>query len=135
MQKTVSGPFTVRHSGVGAWQLTTQTGVEVLLTGTGADSTDILQGPGFDTLVLEWLADSVRVTTRGAQGVRSLVTSSVLIHEPRPKLYEVLPLAGFDAAAQRFWRRIFGLMRIPGGRYLLRFIARRGRRPGPAAET
>jgi hypothetical protein len=127
MQKTVSGPFTVRNLGAGAWQLTTQTGTEVLLRGAGAAAPEILQEPGLAALGLEWSTDAVRVTTRGAQGVRSLVSRSALVHEPRPHLYENLPLASFDADAQRFWRRIFGLIRIPGGRYLLRFIARRGR--------
>jgi hypothetical protein len=42
-------------------------------------------------------------------------------------LYEALPLAGFDATARRFWRRVFLLVRLPGGRYLLRLIAQRKR--------
>ena len=37
---------------------------------------------------------------------------------------DILPLAQFDQKAKRFWGRVFRLMRIPGGRYLLRFLAR-----------
>ena len=135
MQKTVSGPFTVRNLGAGGWQLTTQTGVEVLLRGAGAAAPEILQETSLASLRLEWSTDAVRVTTRDAQGVRSLVSRSALVHEPRPRLYEKLPLASFDVDAQRFWRRVFGLIRFPGGRYLLRFIARRGRGKPRAAKT
>ena len=135
MQKTVSGPFTVRNLGAGAWQLTNQTGVEVLLRGAGTAAPEILQEPSLASLGLEWSTDAVRVTTRDARGIRSLVSRSALLHEPRPRLYEKLPLASFDADAQRFWRRVFGLIRIPCGRYLLRFIARRGRGKPHAAKT
>jgi len=56
-----------------------------------------------------------------------LKTRNAIIHEPLTRLYEGLPLASFDPAARRFWRRVFRLVRIPGGRHLLRFIARRSR--------
>ena len=134
MQKTVSGPFTVRSLGAGSWQLTTHTGIEVQLRGAGPAAPEILQEPGLDALGLEWSNDAVRLTARGARSVRSFVSRSALVHEPRPRLYETLPLASFDADAQRFWRRIFRLIRIPGGRYLLRFIARRGRKKSRAAK-
>jgi hypothetical protein len=42
-------------------------------------------------------------------------------------LYDSLPLADFDRSAQRFWNRVFRVMRLPGGRFLLRFLARGGR--------
>jgi len=35
------------------------------------------------------------------------------------ELYAALPLAQFDRRARRFWRRVFLLVRIPGGRSLL----------------
>jgi hypothetical protein len=135
MQKTVSGPFTVRNLGAGSWQLRTQTGIEVQLRGAGAAAPEILQEPGLDALVLEWSTNTVRVTSRGARGARRLASRSAWVHESLPRLYETLPLASFDAGAQRFWRRIFRLMRIPGGRYLLRFIARRGRSKPRASTT
>jgi len=135
MQKTVSGPFTVRNLGAGSWQLTTPIGIEIQLRGVGAAAPEILQEAGLEALALEWNTDAVRVTARDARGVRSLVSRSALVHEPRPRLYETLPLASFDADAQRFWRRIFRLIRIPGGRYLLRFIARRGRSKPRSAKT
>jgi hypothetical protein len=36
-------------------------------------------------------------------------------------------LADFDARARRFWRRVFVLVRIPGGRRLLGMLARASR--------
>ena len=50
--------------------------------------------------------------------------TSAIVHEPLGHLYESLPLVKFDAKARRFWRRVFRLVRIPGGRYLLKFLAR-----------
>ncbi len=44
-------------------------------------------------------------------------------------LYDSLPLVKFDADARRFWRRVFGLVRIPGGRYLLKFLSALGGKP------
>ena len=66
----------------------------------------------------------------GASGVRYFKCGGAVLHEPQMQLYSALPLAQFDAKAQRFWRRIFRLLRIPGGRIVLRWIARR-RRAGP----
>ena len=135
MQKTVSGPFTVQNLGAGAWQLTTQAGALVLLRGADAAAPEILQDPSLSALCMEWSVDAVRLTARGAPSVRYLIARSALVHEVRPRLYEKLPLASFDAVAQRFWRWVFGLMRVPGGRYLLRFIARRGRGKRRALKT
>ena len=56
---------------------------------------------------------------------RSVQTHSAIVHEPLARLYEALPLAELDAKARRFWRRVFRLVRIPGGRYLLLAMARR----------
>ena len=52
---------------------------------------------------------------------------SAIVHEPLPFLYEALPLASVDAKHRRFWRSIFRIVRIPGGRYLLGVLARRRR--------
>ena len=43
------------------------------------------------------------------------------------ELTEPDPLAGLDEKARRFWRRVFRLVRIPGGRHLLGVLARRSR--------
>ena len=128
MRKMVSGPFSVRNLGAGAWHLASngESGAEMFVRGAGPHAPELLQDPTVSGLSLDWRADGVRIAVAGAAGVRHLTARTVVVHEPRPRLYENLPLAGFDADAKRFWRRIFRLIRIPGGRLLLRYIARRG---------
>ena len=105
------------------------------MRGADADASDLLGPPRIAKIALEWRGDAVSVTVSGAQGTRLLSVSSAFIHEPQPGLYEKLPLAGFDAGARRFWRRIFRLMRIPGGRFLLGVVSRaRRRRRGTASQ-
>jgi hypothetical protein len=66
--------------------------------------------------------------TSGEQ--RSVIrTQTVIVHEPLANLYAALPLATLDANARRFWRRVFTLVRIPGGRHLLGILGRRRRDP------
>jgi hypothetical protein len=127
VQKSVSGLFTARSLGAGAWQLTTAAaaGAEIFLLGAGSDAPVLLKDMRMSSVGIEWRADGVRVALSGDTGIRHLRVAGAVIHEPQPRLYEALPLAGFDADAQRFWRRVFGLMRVPGGRFLLRFLARR----------
>lgn len=131
MRQTLSGPFSARHLGTGLWQLTTAApaGPEIFLRAR-PDEPELLQHVSIATLGLEWRVDGVRVALSGANGVRYVTASSAIIHEPKVLLYAALPLAAFDAHAKRFWRRVFILMRIPGGRFLLRFLARlsRGKR-------
>ncbi len=133
--RTVSGPFSARKLRPGLWHLYSEASVgpELFLDGVGVEADELLQGGPFAALRLEWLADEVTVTLAGVNGVVGRVCQlparSAVLHEPKPRLYEALPLADFDSGAKRFWNRVFSLLRIPGGRYLLRFIARR--RPQP----
>jgi len=131
MSKILSGPFAARSLGKSVW----------LLTGDAADAPEVLvRGPresvGFppDVLIanvtVTWHEDGVDVTLDSPAGVRSFRAASVIVHEPNGRLYQSLPLAGFDADARRFWRRVFRLIRIPGGRLLLGLIARRRRGKG-----
>jgi hypothetical protein len=132
MHQTLSGPFFARHLGSGVWQLTTgaAAGPEIFLRDARPDKPELIVDMSITTLGVEWRIDGVRVALSGANGVRFLTAGSALIHEPRVHLYEALPLAVFDSDAKRFWKRVFRLMRIPGGRLLLRFLARG--RPGKA---
>ncbi|MGA2189644.1 MAG: hypothetical protein ABSH33_14015 [Steroidobacteraceae bacterium] len=132
VQQSVAGPFYARHLGSGVWQLTTgvPAGPEIFLCGARPDEPGLLSGESITALGVEWRADGVRVALSGAHGVRHLSAGSAIVHEPAPRLYEAVPLAVLDAEAKRFWRRVFWLMRIPGGRLLLRFLARGGRGRG-----
>jgi hypothetical protein len=78
----------------------------------------------FDTISIEWHADGVIVSLPGAAPIRA---RSAMVHEPKPELYAVLPLPRFAESQRRFWWRVFRLVRIPGGRWLLTRLARRSR--------
>ena len=127
MQQTVSGPFKAQHFGAGTWRLCAGMGFgrEVYLQGAGPAAPDLFTDASITALTVEWRPDGVLVAVIGITGVRHLNARSVIIHEPKGQLYENLTLANFDSDARRFWKRVFRLMRIPGGRFLLGFIARR----------
>jgi len=134
MSKILAGPFSARPLGAGSWVLTAgfADGPEVYLQGIEPGA-EFLATVAIEKLTVAWRGDGVELTLSAANGVRILEAASAIIHEPRPQLYDSLPLAGFDADARKFWNRVFRLMRIPGGRRLLGFIARRkrGNRNGP----
>jgi hypothetical protein len=86
-------------------------------------------GAPLNDLGIEWQTRRVVLLTMLSGGrVATVEASEVIVHEPVPKLYESLPLADFDARARRFWRRVFALVRIPGGRLLLGIVAHLSRR-------
>jgi hypothetical protein len=135
-QRSLSGQFSATRLNSGLWQLTAATpgGATVYLRGVGSEASNLLAGTRVTALEFDWRADGVMVGMTGADGVRHFKSESVFIHDPKTLLYENLPLATFDANAQRFWRRVFRLIRIPGGRLLLGAIARRRGRRGPASQ-
>ncbi|HWJ35049.1 MAG TPA: hypothetical protein VNR70_07270 [Steroidobacteraceae bacterium] len=126
MRQTVSGRFSARNLGGGAWQLVAgaASGTEIFLQGAGPDALELLQDASISVLGFEWHVDGVEIAVTGANGVRYLTTESAIIHAPSAHVYDGLPLARFDSDAKRFWTRVFRLIRIPGGRFLLGFIAR-----------
>lgn len=127
-RRTVAGPFSGRERGAGWWELS-GAGLEIHLRVAVPGAVEPLRDSAITSLELQWHAEGVAINVRGSRGSRSLVATTVFIHEPRAQLYQGLPLAGFDPSARRFWRRIFALMQIPGGRFLLGMIARRRSRP------
>jgi hypothetical protein len=133
VRRNVSGPFTARSLGTGVWHLAedtptgTPSGAEIYLQGAGPEASEVLQGASIAMLGVEWHPGGAKLALTVAGGVRYLTIGSAIIHEPKARLYEGLPLASFDTDAKRFWTRVFRLMRIPGGRFLLKFIARRNR--------
>ena len=78
----------------------------------------------FKGVRIEW-GGATLLTLGSARGDRSRRVQDVVVHEPRGHLYDALPLARFDDPARRFWRRVFTLVRLPGGRFLLGLLARR----------
>ncbi len=127
----VAGNFVGRPLGPGAWHLTTGAsgGPEIYVVGAEPNSALTLRGARFTSVSCEWHSGGALLGLTSPAGVKYLNARNATIHEPLTGLHERLPLVGFDDAARRFWRRLFRLVRIPGGRYLLGFIARRARGP------
>jgi hypothetical protein len=133
MTYSLAGPFAAFAAGNGAWRLSAGApsgpGVQILLRGTSADAARFFaDAPRIERIVLDWSRDIVIVTLTVAGGIGALTAHSAIVHEPQDQLYRCLPLAEFDAGAQAFWRRVFRLLRLPGGRFLLGLMTRRERR-------
>ena len=129
-RRNFSGAFLPQNRGNGAWQLSSPAPheIDVFLRDAerGAERT-FGTGPLID-LGIEWHAGKVLLTFMAQEKVASVEATTAIVHEPLDQLYECLPLISIDADARRFWRRIFRLVRIPGGRFLLKLLARSRRR-------
>ena len=130
LRRNFSGAFLPQDLGSGAWQLSRAAPHEINVflrdTERGAERS-FGTGPLID-LGLEWDAEKVLVTFMSDDRAASVEVASAIVHEPLEHLYERLPLVSIDADARRFWRRVFRLVRIPGGRYLLKLLVRSRRR-------
>ena len=101
-------------------------GVEIYLIGADSGAVRIMRDANA-LVAIEWRDHGVLVTLSSDAGPTSLQARAALVHEPFAQLYQSLPLARLEDSARRFWRRVFRLVRIPGGRHLLRFLAARRR--------
>jgi len=136
-RRSLPGPFSAAKLNSGLWLLTAEApdGARVFLRGAAPDASKLLAEPRITALEFEWRTEAVMVSITGAGGARHFKSESVFIHTPAARLYDSLPLASFDADAQRFWKWVFRLIRIPGGRLALGAIARRRRgRSGTASQ-
>ena len=129
MRRKLPGTFLTRDLGEGAWRLSRGEAapIDVFLRGTESGAADALRSPFVRDVDIEWRAETVVLTMTSAEQVRTVKAQSAIVHEPLARLYEALPLVSLDAKARRFWRRVFRLVRLPGGRYLLGVLARRTR--------
>jgi hypothetical protein len=127
MRRKLPGTFLPHYLGEDAWRLSCSGSarVEVFVRGAGSQAADMFGAPDVHDIAIEWLAGGVLLTVSSAGRPDPLRAKSAIVHEPLPCLYEGLPLAGVDAKHRRFWRGIFWVMRIPGGRLLLGVLARR----------
>jgi hypothetical protein len=127
LRRNFSGAFLPQDRGNGSWQLSRAAPHEINVFLRDAEhgaqrafGTGLLLDLG-----IEWHAEKVLLTFVSGEKVASVEAASAIVHEPLDHLYEGLPLVSIDANARRFWRRVFRLVRIPGGRYLLKALARR----------
>jgi hypothetical protein len=129
MRRNLPGAFLAGDLGGGAWRLSRSElpPLEVRLRAADPHAADVLRAGHVQDVAVEWRPDSavLHLTSQGRQ--MTLQMRSAIVHEPLVRLYDALPLADFDSKARRFWRRVFRLVRIPGGRHLLGILARRGR--------
>jgi len=125
MQRIMKGPLEQRELAPGAWAWATPGGGELLIRGADPGAAELLRGAVPSAVSVDWLKDGVLVTLITDSGPRPLRAHVAVMHEPLARLYETLPLARFEPEARRFWGRVFFLVRIPGGRRLLKLVARR----------
>jgi hypothetical protein len=129
MRCHLPGTFLPRDLAEGAWRLSRSEPqpIDVILRGAESSAAEVFRALEVSDIDIEWGAEAAVLTLTTAERRRSIKTQSAIVHEPLPRLYEALPLVSFDDKARRFWRRVFRLVRIPGGRYLLGALARRTR--------
>jgi len=126
MRRKLSGAFTAVDVGYGAWRLTQSEppGITVYLKGMPADAGATLRGGVASDIEIHWGERTVSLTFGVAGRPHRIETASAIVHEPKPHLYDALPLATFEPEARRFWQRVFRVVQIPGGRHLLGIFAR-----------
>lgn len=129
-RRNFSGAFLVHDGGNGKWRLSRSVPhpADVYLQGAEPDAARALEATPLVELGIEWHADKALLTFVSGGRIASVAAASAIVHEPLEALYGGLPLASIDADARRFWRRVFRLVRFPGGRHLLRLLTRSRRR-------
>jgi hypothetical protein len=122
-------PFDVEDCGGGLWCLRQHATLEAAVYIRG--SLPFAQLSKCEALGIDWLDQGGALVSMVLPSQTVTVqVKGAFVHEPRPNLYRELPLGRLDARTARFWRRVFGLVRLPGGQYLLGWLAARSRRPG-----
>ena len=126
MRRNFSGAFTSHDRGGGAWQLMRSAPHEttVYVHDAQRDAAKIFGSSRISDLGIEWRGEKALLTFMSGGKAASVAAESAIVHEPLGDLYAGLPLAGVDADARRFWRRVFALVRLPGGRFLLKLLTR-----------
>jgi hypothetical protein len=129
IDRSFIGRFAGRELGPGTWRLSVlePAPVDIYLIGAEPNAAASLSEQTLTAATIEWRDDGVLSRLEGAAGARFVKAHNAIVHESLGELYEALPLVPFDPAAQRFWRRVFRLVRIPGGRHLLGLVAHRAR--------
>jgi hypothetical protein len=125
MQQLIRGPLEQRELSPGTWRWSAPGGVELLIRGTEPGADEVLRSAAPRAISVDWLKEGALVTLITEAGPRLLRARAAIVHAPIARLYETLPLMRFEPRARRFWRRVFFLVRIPGGRRLLGLLARR----------
>jgi hypothetical protein len=127
-RRNFSGRFQALDRGNGAWQLSRGAPHEIDVYLRGAQRGTQAFGLGqLEGLCIEWQEKTALLSFTAGSGAGTVEAAIAVVHEPLQNLYESLPLASIDADARRFWRRVFRVVRLPGGRFLLRLLTRPAR--------
>ena len=126
MRRNFSGAFLAQDRGSGSWELIRSAPHEttVFVRDAERDAAVVFGLGQISDLGIEWRDEKALITFMSGGKVSSVAASSAIVHEPLGDLYAGLPLATIDADARRFWRRIFALVRFPGGRFVLKLLTR-----------
>jgi hypothetical protein len=131
MRRNFSGEFAAQDLGKNVWRLARAAPhrVDVIVPGArqGSAASSVARAFGTEAVTnlgIEWHSDMALLSFMSGDRVETVEGATVIVHEPLRHLYAGLPLAEFDQKAKTFWSRVFRLVRIPGGRFLLRFLAR-----------
>jgi hypothetical protein len=118
MRRNFSGAFVAHDRGDGTWQLTRAAPHEmaVILRDAERRAAHAFGAAPLLDLGIEWYPEKVLLTFISGNRVATVEATIAIVHEPLRHLYE------------SFWRRVFRLVRIPGGRYLLKVLTRPGKR-------
>jgi hypothetical protein len=129
MRCHLAGKFTAQDLGGGAWRLARRDleAAEVLLRGVDPGAAEVFSSHEVHDIDIEWQTAKVELWATSSGRRTSIAAQIAIVHEPMARLYEGLPLALPSPKSRRFWRRVFWLVRIPGGRLLLGAVARRTR--------
>jgi hypothetical protein len=129
MRCHLQGQFVAQDLGGGAWRLARRDlpPAEVLVRGADPGASEVFSTQDVGDLDIEWQTAKVELWATSSGRRTAIASQSVIVHEPMARIYEGLPLARTDGKSRRFWRRVFWLVRIPGGRLLLAAVARRTR--------
>lgn len=129
LRRNFPGAFVAYDRGNGTWQLARAAphALSVFLRETEHGAARAFDALPIVELGIEWQANSALLTFMSGGKVARVESASAIVHEPLEHLYESLPLVCIDANARRFWRKVFRLVRLPGGRFLLKLLTRSGR--------
>src|SRR5271155_3021193 len=134
MRCHLPGKFVAQDLGGGAWRLARRDPwpAEVWLRGADPGAAEVFSSQDVGDIDIEWHTAQVELWATSSGRRTAIASQSAIVHEPMARLYEGLPLARTTPKSRRFWRRVFWLVRIPGGRLLLAAVARRTRARGNA---
>ncbi len=123
-------PFDVEDCGRGLWCLRQHAALDAAVFVHG--SLPFKELSKCESLGIEWREEGGAIVSIALPSRTVTVqVKSAFVQEARPKIYGALPLGRLDARTLRFWRRVFALVRLPGGQFLLGWLAARTRRNGP----